>query len=325
MGCYIGIDMAKATFDVAMPGPSSRIKHHHLTNDEQGFERLLALLPEEAICVMEATGPYYQKLVDYLHTRGIAVSVCNPLSVNRFAQITLARAKTDRVDAALIMRYGKKFEPPLYVKRSQEAEALHQQQTVLRQLKKQQTQIKNSLEALLAYPKPSQEALSALEATLKGLEEAMANLKKSLVVTVDTAFPDMRKRLNTIVGIGDSIAIELITITDGFTRFESAKKFVCYIGTTPRVYESGTSVKGKPRITKMGMSGIRSKLYMGAQASLHSNIPCRDLYDRLKAKGKSGKQALMAVANKLVRQAFAIATNETEFNPNYLKKTELAT
>jgi len=325
MGCYIGIDMSKKTFDVAVPRASSRPKLHCFDNDEEGFERFRSLLPDQAICVMEATGPYYLKLVDYLLRHEIAVCVINPLSTSRFALMNLSRTKTDKVDAKRIQEYGETMKPALYVARSKGAEDLQQQQTALEQLTKQRTQTKNSLEAIAAHPRPSKGAKKALEDVLKGLEDAIAELEKSLNATADTAFPKMRKRLCTIVGIGDRTSVELISITDGFTRFPSAKALACYIGITPRVFESGTSVKGKSRITKMGMGGIRSKLYMCAKSSLRSNPACQDLYERLKAKGKPGKQALIAVANKLIRQAFAIATNKTEFDPNYLKKTELAT
>ena len=102
----------------------------------------------------------------------------------------------------------------------------------------------------------------------------------------------------------------LIVLTGAFTKFSNAKQLSSYFGLSPRIFESGTSVKGKARITKMGMSKIRAMLYVCAWSAKRCNTACKELYDRLVAKGKSKRLALIAVANKLLKQAFAIATKK---------------
>lgn len=105
-----GIDISKSVFDVY----SSQDGHVQLKNDDKGFRSLLKTLPQGALVVMEATGYYHYRLAQYLHSRGIAVSVVNPLSVKRFIQMRLAKVKTDKSDAKAICEYGMQNEVPLY-------------------------------------------------------------------------------------------------------------------------------------------------------------------------------------------------------------------
>ena len=93
------------------------------------------------------------------------------------------------------------------------------------------------------------------------------------------------------------------------------------MGISPRIFESGSSIRGKTKVCKMGMSRIRALLYVCAWSAKRCNKACKDLYDRLLKKGKAKKQALIAVANKLLKQAFAIAINNEKYIANYVKKT----
>ncbi len=123
----------------------------------------------------------------------------------------------------------------------------------------------------------------------------------------------MMKNLTSIPGVGKKTAVALIVATGGFTRFDSHKKLSAYLGLCPRIYESGTSVKGRSRTCKLGMSRVRVMLYMCTWSAIKSNVACKQLYDRLVEKGKAKMLALIAVANKLLRQAFAIAKNGVQY------------
>ena len=117
--------------------------------------------------------------------------------------------------------------------------------------------------------------------------------------------------------MGKQTAMTLIVLSGGFDKFDDYRKLSSYIGICPRIFESGTSVKGKARICKMGMSRIRAMLYICSWSASRCNKACRDLYQRLLAKGKAKKLALIAVANKLLKQAFAIAKQQTKYQENY--------
>ena len=120
-------------------------------------------------------------------------------------------------------------------------------------------------------------------------------------------YKEISENLRSIPGIGPRSVALLIVLTDGFRKFESYKQVISYFGLAPQIYESGSSVKGKNHICKMGMGAVRKVLYMAATSAIRCNKACKELYERLRAKGKPYKVALIAAVNKLVKQAFAIA------------------
>ena len=124
--------------------------------------------------------------------------------------------------------------------------------------------------------------------------------------------------LTSIKGIGVTLAAALIMTTGGFTYFGNAKQLTRYLGLSPTCQQSGTSVNFKGHINRNGDSTLRSQLYVAAFSSLRCNAECRACYDRLRSNGKPGKVAVIAVANKLVRQAFAVVKQEKPYVDGYV-------
>ena len=123
--------------------------------------------------------------------------------------------------------------------------------------------------------------------------------------------------MKSIPGIGDKTAIMLVVLTDGFERFTSAKELCSYTGLTPIIKQSGSSVKGRPRISKIGNQKLRNLLFMCSFNACKYNKACKAIYERIVAKGKSKKLALIAVCNKLLKQAFAIAKSGLIYDDSY--------
>jgi len=126
-------------------------------------------------------------------------------------------------------------------------------------------------------------------------------------------------RLQSIPSIGIKTAIQLTIITNNFQKFENYKQLTAYVGLSPRIFQSGTSVKGKGHICKMGNPQVRKLLYMCSWTAKKCNSSCKEMYDRLKAKGKPERVIKIAIANKLLKQAFAIATTQTIYKENYIR------
>ena len=124
--------------------------------------------------------------------------------------------------------------------------------------------------------------------------------------------------LTSIKGIGENIASALIMATGGFTYFSSAKQISRFLGLCPTYQQSGTSVNVKGHINRNGDTHLRSLLYVVAFASIRSNTACKETYERLRSRGKSGRVAIIAIANKLIRQAFAIVTNNRPYIDGYV-------
>lgn len=303
----MGIDISKASFDVALPEQAG-FKLLKLPNDQTGFVELLAASTGSCVYVMEASGPYYLRLAGFLVEQGRQVSVVNPLSVRRFGQMRLARTKTDRKDAVLIAHYGQLAHPPHWQPKPAFMQELGQLQMTCHGLEKMRQQMRRQLDALQQAPFQSQQAVSSLEQLLERVEKEAALLEGRMQQLAREHCQQQQRLLESVPGLGKKSSLLLLVLTTGFTRFAHSRQLIAYLGLSPRIYESGTSVKGKARICKMGMSRARAVLYMCSWSAIKCNKACRELYERLRQKGKAHRLALIAVVNKLIRQAFAVAT-----------------
>jgi transposase len=315
---YVGVDISKLDFDVAIES-NGHYKHYKFKNEVSGFQDLSKILAADSHLVMEASGPYYLKLACYLNELGIALSVINPLVIRRFCQMRLSRTKTDKKDAKMIAQYGKTEHPALWKPDGDYVMELRQLQAACDLLGKSRTSLIRQQEAFDQLPVKSKDVNKAIERTIKNLEKQIAALELKMQQLITQYHGKMHEQLQTIPGVGKKTSLLLIVLSGGFTKFAEARQLISYIGMCPRIFESGSSVKGKSRITKMGMSRIRAMLYLCAWSAKKCNKTCKELYDRLVAKGKSKRLALIAVANKLLKQAFAIATNNTSYQHDYSK------
>lgn len=313
---YTGIDISKSFFDVAVP-VSGGYNHYKFSNDECGFTELVKLLKPAIQVVMEASGPYYLKLACYLDKQGIGVSVVNPLVIRRFCQMRMTRAKTDKKDAIMIAEYGKAEKPVLWQPPHRDVVQLQQMEAFLFNLNKDHTALSNQLESFESSGMLEKELKKTICKELMHKQELIRKITERMQQLAETNYAEMFANLQSIPGMGKKTAMMLIVLSGGFNRFDDYRKLSSYIGLCPRIFESGTSVKGKARICKMGMSRIRAMLYICSWSAKRCNKACRELYQRLIAKGKAKKLALIAVANKLLKQAFAIATQNIKYNENY--------
>lgn len=230
----------------------------------------------------------------------------NPKQINHFAKMMLSVTKTDNQDAKLIAMYGEKMKPDCYKAPSIIIQSLQQKRTVLRQLKKQLRMLLNVQESFQALPNIDDLANKSLKKSISFIRKQIKELNLDMVTLAQTEFSRQLEHLTSIKGIGNGVATALIMATGGFQHFDSAKKFAKYIGVCPSYQQSGTSIKTKGVISRHGDPELRSLLYIASWSAIRFNTPCKEIYERLKAKGKPSKVALMAVINKLLRQAFAV-------------------
>lgn len=311
---YIGIDIGKDNFDACQSGQVRRWR-----NTPQGIASFIRSLPPAAYCVMEATGEYGTRLAETLVAAGRTVSVVNPLIVKRFGQMKMRRAKTDRADAKLICLYAERQSDELrpFVPMSDAENAMAQEQSTRRHLVEQQTAIKNQLHALNQRPRPSKAACAALEATLESLKKAINELDKEIEKNAKHAVGKTYDLLVSIPGIGRIAAAALITATRNFERFDNAAQFASFIGICPRIVESGSSVRPRASMSKVGSAALRSLLFMAATVAMRHNDACKALAQRLGERGKAHKQICVAVINKLLKQVFALVKSGQPFLTGY--------
>jgi len=312
----VGIDISKASFDAAWEA-DGQVHHQCYDYTDEGMARLLAQTPAAAHYVMEATGIYHARLALVLHASGRCVSVVNPLVIKRYAQMRLSRVKSDKADAELIQRYGEQHELSLWKPASAEVLELQQAHRWLDDLIRERARLANRQEAHAHHAQPSPFVARQMLAQQRQLDKQIKGCEQHLEVLVKKSFPELYARLLTIPAMGPKTALELIVITDGFSRFEDVKALCAYVGVSPTTFRSGTSVHGKGGIAKLGQGRMRQLLYLCSWTAKACNPACKALYARLKALGKPAKVINIAIAHKLLRQAFAVATTHSSFSAEY--------
>ena len=314
---YIGIDVSKDSFVAAYPAKSGySTKTFKITTS--GVRQFISSLPEGCHCVMESTGNYSMLLLYLLQQANIIVSMENPQKIKHFARAMLSTTKTDEIDAKLIALYGEKMEPIPYKIPSESIILLKQKRTVLRQLKKQLLMMTNLQESMAVLPKQDPTSKASIEQTIKFLRKQISKMEEEITNLSNKEYKRQMDLLTSIKGISNTIASALIIATGGFTYFSSAKQISRFLGLCPTYQQSGTSVNVKGHINRNGDTYLRSQLYVAAVSSTACNSACREAFVKMKERGKAGKVAIIAVANKLIRQAFAVVTNNRPYVDGYV-------
>lgn len=307
---YIGIDISKQWFD-AFCSYKSQVRR--FKNTPSGYEQLRSWLPEHAHIVMEASGPYYLQLANWLTEHDFPVSVVNPLVIKRYCQMKLARTKTDQKDAQMIAYYGIDQQPKQWKPASQARMALQQLMSVRDGLLRQRSILHGQQEAFVQYPVDPL-VMQTLSEQVQSVNAAIKRIDHRLEALVASHYESNFIGLCSIPGIGKKTAIMLICISDGFTRFENSRQLASYVGLCPRIYKSGSSVNGRGAICKMGSPQLRKMLYMCSWTAKKCNLGCSEMYERMKKEGKPERVIKVAIAHKLLRQAFAVGKNGSKYD-----------
>lgn len=309
-----GVDISKDVFDVH----GSKVGHAQYRNDEFGFKQLLKSLPDNSLVVMEATGYYHYRLAQFLYKNRVVVSVVNPLSIKRFIQMKLAKVKTDKSDAKAICEYALINEVPIYNALTDIQSECLQLFRLLDAYLKHRTATKNKIHGEVVLGVPSKFVYRSLMRNRKQLDKEVAAIESKILSLVKEDQQAQLTLLTSIPGIGQKTALFLIVVTDGFSKFENAAQLCSYVGITPTIRESGSSVRGRSRISKIGNRKLRNLLFLCSFNACKHNKACKAVYERIVNKGKSKKLALIAVANKLLKQCFAIAKSGRPYDETYV-------
>ena len=318
----VGIDVSKASLAICYQ-VGEHVKHLEVSNTKAGFQQLVQACGAQCLFVMEATGTYNLALAYYLHEQGGQVAVLNPLVIKRFIQMHLSKGKSDRKDAQWLLRYGQQQAVKVWQPEELVLVECRQLEQVNEQLLKQKTMVSNALEALQRQPAISKVALKRLQHLLKVLTGQVQAVEAELLALLEQRFAPEMTLLCSIPGIGRKTAGMLLLFAGGFTRLDNYRQLIAMAGLSPREHSSGTSIRGKARITKMGGGLIRGKLFMCSFSAKKTNTACAALFDRLVAQGKNKKLALIAVCNKLLKQAFAIVKSGVPYQAEFTSKLAL--
>ena len=221
----------------------------------------------------------------------------------------------------MIALYGEMVQPDVWKPEEDHIVEMRDILTTLEGYEKQVTQLHNQLEAIGYVPAASRMAKQSREKSLRFMEKEIERLTDELRRLVSLHCKESFDKLQTIPGIGPKTSIMLIVITNNFEHFDDARKLCAYVGLSPRVYQSGTSVRGKGHICKMGNPRARKLLYLCSWTAQNSNAQCKALKERLEQRGKPSRVIKVAIANKLLRIAFAVAKKNVPYDKNIGLKT----
>jgi len=317
MTTWIGIDVSRLHLDAGWIDEQGKKVHRRVLNSEKGFAALLQEVPATAHFVMEATGTYYFNLALFLHQAGRFVSVVNPAQIKGFLKSDLSRSKSDKSDSFSIAKFAGERQPAAWNPHERDVYELRQLMTLDDRLQHQIVELGNLEEAFSAMVYYSPEAILKTRDLIHDLKGNRAQLQAKMEQIADKLCPREVEIISSIPGVGKASAIRVAAVVGDFNRFESSRHVVSFIGLSPMLKQSGTSVKSKGHISRMGGRRIRGALYMCAMNAIRRNPQCRAMWNRMKAKGKHGKVIMVAVMSKLIRQMWAMVTTNQVYNPNF--------
>lgn len=322
---YLGIDLAKDSIDVTLLPQDD---YGQFSNKGRGHKQLLKWLkkrePElsQIHVVMEATNIYWEALADYLYEQGLVVSVVNPAAIKGFGISQLQRNKTDKVDSRVIALFGQQtqpqaWQPPRPHQRKLRALVRHKQGLI-----KSRTQQQNRLASCL-----DPDVEGSLHQLITALEEQITQTRQ-LIQTLMAEHADLQEKHDLIIsikGLGSDTACLILAEFYDLEDYASAKAVAPDAGVTPAKYESGTSVKRRAKMSRIGKSAIRGGLFWPAQTAIRWNPIVADLAQRLKQRGKPFGVILVAAMRKLLHLIFGVVKNKTPFDPDFEHSRSLST
>lgn len=312
----LGIDLAKLTFDATLLTSNGEQHYHAFPNTPAGFTQLQAWLAQHGIkelhACMEATNIYWEALATFLQAHGSIVSVVNPARIKGYAMATMPRNKTDKLDSAVIASFCNTHRPTAWQPLSEAHQRLralsrHREDLLQTQLQ-QQNRLRDTTDTLV------RESLQALLDTIaKQLQAVEQNIKQQLAAQAELR--TQLELLTAIVGIGLVTAAKLLAEFADMEQYESAKAAAADAGLTPAHFESGTAVRRRTRLSKVGKAGIRAALYWPAITAMRRCPAFRAFAERLAARGKPKKVIIGAVMRKLVHIIYGVLKHRTPYDP----------
>lgn len=317
----LGIDVSKAKFDAALLAEDGRLGHKVFPNTDAGYAQLSAWLAKHlagsAHACLEATGTYGEALAAYLHAAGHRVSVVNPAIIKAFAAAEMSRTKTDKADAALIARYCLKHQPPAWAPPPPEISELQALVRRLEALLEMRQQERNRLAAGIT----SASVTASVQQHIAYLDAQIAQTESLIKDHIDSnlTLKQQCDLLTSIPGIGEATAAKFLAEIVEVDHYQSARQVAAFAGLVPRHKESGSSVRGRSRLCKVGTARLRKAFYFPAIVATQHNPIVKAMSARMKERGKCPMVIIGAAMRKLIHIAYGVLKSGKPFDPHHAK------
>jgi transposase len=326
---FIGIDISKDTFDLGLIKENSpdKILTCKFSNSHKGiveleqFIRKQELVKQQILFCIEHTGLYCRVLSNYLVENQYAVWLEMPVQILR--SLGIQRGKNDRLDAKKIATYAFTFKDKarLWQPPREEVQKIHDLMALRERL------IESRKSILIPIQEFEATGLSEVAASLRkhckksieSLDKEIKQIGKELeeIIDKDTNLKNKYKLARSVPGIGKITAMALLYYTNEFTLFRTAKELACYCGVAPFARESGTSVRGKTRVSNFANKALKKLLHMASMAAISSDKELRAFFERKVAEGKNKMLVLNAIRNKILHRLLAVIKRNSPFQSEY--------
>jgi transposase len=317
---WLGIDIAKNTFEACLLN-GKKAAQGSFANEAAGFAKLERWLKKRQVtrvhACLEATGRYSEGVAEHLYAAGHTVSIINPARLKAYAGATLTRTKTDQSDAALLADFCRHQQPAAWTPPAPERRELRS----LVRRRESLLQIRQQEANRLSSGEDSPRVRASLKRHLAMLDDELAQIEQAIPAQI-AGDPELQRQyelIDSITGIGPTTAAALLGEID-FGAYPSARQVAAQAGLTPRQRQSGTSVHGKPRISKQGASQLRRILFFPAVVAMHRNRPIQAFAQRLAERGKAKMAIVCACMRKLLHLVYGVLKTGLPFDPNYQTK-----
>jgi transposase len=316
----VGIDVSSRTLDVAIEGRKGPIQERVFANDARGHGRLIQELKRSKSFVrvcLEATGIYHLDLcMALVAAPRIEVMVVNPRAAKDFARAQLQRSKTDRVDARSLLEFASRMTFVPWCPPSQATLDLRALARRIQALLVNRAQERNRLHADGRVAQSTSAIQASIERHIEAINAEVDLLTKQAlsIVRMDPRLARRFDHLVSVKGIAQGSAITILAELAVLPDDMSARQWVAHAGIDPRHSESGSSVRGQVRISKVGNRRLRSALFLPAMVAAHHEPSIQAYYRHLIVAGKKPIQAIVAVMRKLLHAIHAMFLNDQPFD-----------
>jgi transposase len=314
---WIGIDVSKSNLVIANRISPSKFQVITIKNEPSAINTWIKTLSPNDVCILEHTGTYNATLSYLLHQQNIRQSIITPRQSKSFSSgVMKSITKNDERDSVHLLLYAERNNPDFYHFSSENILKIRHLRTALRQQNKTLRVIQNQLHAFEQLPYKDQMIIQMYEQQINSFKENIKRLEQQICTISDDDFKELDKKIQSVVGIGPKTSHAIITATNAFDGFENANQVAKFAGVAPRQESSG-NYTAKAKINKNGNKELRATLYMAALSAIKYNNACKELFVRLRAKGKTVKQTFIAVAHKLIKQIWGVVKSGVDFDNEY--------
>lgn len=299
-------------------------------NSKKGFDAMVKWVKKLTIdattvrYVMEATGVYHESLAYYLEGKGYEISVVLPNKISNYVRTLEVKTITDKTASEAIARFGLERKLDRWERPKQIFKNLKQLTRERDQIVETRTLAKNQLHAEMAEAFPNPSSLHRIKALIKFLDKQVAEILKELteLVKQDHQVNESIDLICSIPGVGRLTAATVLAETNGFELIRNKRQLTSYAGLDVKEKQSGTSIKGKSRISKKGNRHLRKAMHLPALAAIRHEKRFKAVFVRLVSKHGIKMKAAVAVQRKLLEMIYTVYSKNTVYDKNYLNHNE---